>query len=199
MLFALKTPAFCSTKYCTWRSNTDHPFSVPAFDLQRTLPAHRYEGTGTCCGLPFVPSTCIPAGSSLSTSGSVCWSALSSNPAGNWSFNSTSLLHDHWELNQFCWVSPSFLPRLVPLQMIISQVHPIQFQMSQDQKKKQKFISFSGKPNYCLMNFTAKIPIVYLHSAKGEPFKKITQPDITGRGALSKWMLPLGLGMGKGN
>lgn len=29
MLFALKTPAFCSTKDCTWSSNTDHPVSVP--------------------------------------------------------------------------------------------------------------------------------------------------------------------------
>lgn len=35
------------------------------------------------------------------------------------------------------------------------------------------------------MNFTAKIPIAYLYSAKGEPFKKKTKQDITQRDALS--------------
>lgn len=134
-LFALKTPALCSIKCCTWSSNTDHLLSVPAFDLQ--LPVLGSEGTGMSRGLPFAP-----AGSLLSTYGSVCWAALSSDPAGNWSCKSTSLFHDHWELNQFCWLSPSFLPHLVPLQMIISQVHCIKFQKSQDRIKKQKCIFF---------------------------------------------------------
>lgn len=124
ILFALKT-AFCSTKYCTWNSNTNHPISVPAFDLRRTLPA-LWSYRDELWAAPFVPSTCIPAGSWLSTYRAVCWAALSSNPAGNWSLKSTSLFHDHWELNQFCWLSLSFLPRLVPLQMTISQVQCIE-------------------------------------------------------------------------
>lgn len=53
-LYAFCSKNSCLLQYCTWSSNTNHPISVPAFDLQCTLPCallwrYRYELWAAFC------------------------------------------------------------------------------------------------------------------------------------------------------
>lgn len=104
----------------------------------------------------------VPLAASCAFDSCPCWltathlcictlSFSSSNSAGNLSFKSTSHFHDHWEFDQLSAVSLSFLPRLVPLQMVISQSSSYRVL---DESRPAKGIEknfFSGKHNYCLM------------------------------------------------
>lgn len=121
-LYAFCSKNSCLLQYCTWSSNTNHPISVPLTCGVRCLRAAVKVQVRALGCLLFIQLVFL-LDSSLCTYSSVCWAALSSDPAGKWSFKSTSLFRDHWELNQFCWLSRSFLPRLVPLRMTISKVH----------------------------------------------------------------------------